>query len=74
MNPDIRLSKHSLLPANGLDPRRASGRVSCQWLLLVVYRERGEGEIFLRDSGHYVNNDGVILVAMAMRKHVQWPV
>ena len=42
----------------------------CCWLYHMV---RGEGEIFLRDSGHYVNNDGVILVAMAMRKHVQWP-
>ena len=40
----------------------------------VTWSGRGEGEIFLRDSGHYVNNDGVVLVAVALRKHVQCPV
>ena len=64
------------MPANSLDPTIASGQVNGQWLLLVVSRGqgRGEGEIFLRDSGHYVNNDGVVLVVMTMRKQVQCPV
>ena len=42
MNPShYSLSKHSLLPATGLDPMRASGEVSCQWLLLVMSHGQG---------------------------------